>query len=204
MTPEELQHDIEELAKEKNAIPVGEWTEEPDRVDFHAHGFACLLHRNRMGAWCGYVGVAPWHPYHGKGYDDIESDYIGGEFIGGVDVHGGLTYAGACEPPLCHIPAPGEVEELWWFGFDLAHAGDKVPVMLKYERDIPDWPESKYDRMDIYRNVAYARMETTQLARQLRRTRRSLFVTHFVRGWFELKEELASVRADWREQAAAA
>jgi hypothetical protein len=47
----------------------GPWTLEPDRLEFEAHGFPCLLNRAPVtGAWCGYVAVPPGHPLHGVWY----------------------------------------------------------------------------------------------------------------------------------------
>lgn len=95
---------------------------------------------------CGYVGVPIEHRFHGKRYDDSSGLSIS-EFEGipigkrGVldllcmaisgenksaeigilfDVHGGITFAGAGAKgyPL------EEKNDLWWFGFDCAHAGD--------------------------------------------------------------------------------
>jgi hypothetical protein len=65
----------------------GKWDNEPDKIQWQDEvtGFPCLIVRGPHGALCGYVGVAPGHPLHGKEYDDAE-----------VDVHGGLTFAHGC------------------------------------------------------------------------------------------------------------
>lgn len=98
--------------------PSGPWDDEPeDRVDFTHCGFACLLHRNHMGSWCGYVGLPPEHPDFGKDYDDIE-----------VEVHGGLTYADRCGQYI----GLGVGDERWWVGFDTSHFRDIVPGMLAF------------------------------------------------------------------------
>ncbi len=125
----------------------GPWNREPDRVDFQHAGLACLLHRNTFGAWCGYVGVPPGHPWHGKSYDDVD-----------VRVHGGLTYANGCAEHLCHVPAPGEPDALHWFGFDCNHAFDYAPG-LGLEGIRRDG--------QVYRDVNWVRRETEQLAEQL-------------------------------------
>lgn len=60
---------------------------------------------------------------------------------------------------ICHIPAPGEPDDVWWFGFDCAHSGDVSPGMSReYRMNIPG---------DTYRNVAYVREECRSLAEQL-------------------------------------
>lgn len=73
-------------------------------------GFACLIRRTNIGIWCGYVAVPPGHPWHGKHYDAVDAD-----------VHGGLTYAEPCSGEICHVPQPGESDDVWWLGFDCGH-----------------------------------------------------------------------------------
>lgn len=127
----------------------GPWQTEPDRIEWRtAAGLPALMVRQpNHGAWCGYVAVAPGHPAHGKSYDDVA-----------VDVHGGLTYADACSGSVCHVPAPGEPDDVWWLGFDCVHGGDLAPgnvglrLILGY---------------GIYRDVDYVQAECESLARQL-------------------------------------
>ena len=116
------------------------WLKEPDRVLFKYEGFPCLLNRAPTGAWCGYVGVPPGHPAHGKDYGDVE-----------VHVHGGLTYSDSCQEdgPICHVPEPGEPDDVWWLGFDCAHYNDFAPKHDDPESEMnrhmaslyPDWLE---------------------------------------------------------------
>lgn len=65
----------------------GAWDQEPDKIQWQdeATGLPCLIVRGPSGALCGYVGVAPDHPWHGKDYDSCE-----------VEVHWGLTFAHGC------------------------------------------------------------------------------------------------------------
>lgn len=93
---------------DRSIWPAGEWDNEPfDKVQWvdDATGLACLANRHaRNGNWCGYVGVGPDHPWHGKGYNDVSTE----ENEYGPNVHGGLTYADECEKgtsPLgiCHM-----------------------------------------------------------------------------------------------------
>ena len=54
--------------------PAGPWEKEPfDYVWWQQDGYDCLLTRNRMGAWCGYVGVGPEHPWFQVGYSSCRS-----------------------------------------------------------------------------------------------------------------------------------
>lgn len=152
---------------DKSAWGEGAWTGEPDKVQWvdEATDLDCLVVRNRMGAWCGYVGVPPGHPAHGVPYDDVN-----------VDVHGGLTFADRCNDDaregygICHVPAEGRPADVWWLGFDCNHAGDLAPLTLKYAADLPHMKD------DVYRDLGYAKRETARLAEQLagiatRRTR---------------------------------
>jgi hypothetical protein len=135
----------------------GPWDLEIDRVEFEAHGFPCLLNRNHFGAWCGYCAVPPGHPWHGKGYQEIDSE---------VSVHGGLTYADACHGNICHVPKPGEPDNVWWFGFDCNHGGDRAPGMEKFH-------QSGFYRYEVYCDLAYARQQTENLARQAKEAMQS-------------------------------
>ena len=124
----------------------GPWQDEPDRVEWRFEGFACLMVRQPdQGHWCGYVGLPPGHPWHGKDPDDAQ-------------VHGGITYGSPCEGVVCHVPQPGEPDEVWWLGFDCAHSGDLSPgSMQRY-----GWPPMS----GTYKDRAYVEREVEQLARQ--------------------------------------
>ena len=107
---------------DKSAWGDGPWQSEPDRVEFEHADFVCVMKRHEhLGHWCGYVGVAPGHPWHGKSYDDVV----------GIDVHGNCTYGETCdgnqERGVCHVPKPGTPDHLWWIGFDFAHGYDLSP-----------------------------------------------------------------------------
>lgn len=128
---------------------AGPWHDEPDKAHWvdEATGLDCLIVRNHLGALCGYVGVPPAHPWHGKDYDDVY-----------VDVHGGLTYADRCqedeEHGICHLPEPGRPDDVWWLGFDCAHSGDLVPGV------------GRVSPYETYRDLNYVRDEVAGLARQ--------------------------------------
>jgi hypothetical protein len=94
---------------------------------------------------CGYVGIRGSNALHGKAYGhELPKEYrdrLEGQAIGkrgiipifcmgtkeGVpldvwfDVHGGLTYANSGK----EYPVEND-GDLWWFGFDCAHSGDKT------------------------------------------------------------------------------
>lgn len=128
----------------------GPWKNEPNRAEWEHAGLPCIAHRGGAGAWCGYVGVPPGHPFHGKGYEEIESQ---------IGAHGGLTYAEKCAGHICHVAKPGEPDDVWWFGFDCAHAGDLMPSPCR--RDL----FSHYE--EHYWTLAEVQEETNRLAEQL-------------------------------------
>jgi hypothetical protein len=145
----------ESFTPDRTGWPAGPWDNEGDREDWvdEATGTACFIQRNHLGSWCGYASVKPGHPDYGKGYEDVE-----------VEVHGGLTYAAACRGHLCHVPQPGEPDNVWWFGFDCGHAFDQQPAMEAYNAKLGLPPLSV---RSTYREAAYAKAETTKLAAQL-------------------------------------
>jgi hypothetical protein len=129
----------------------GPWRGEPDRVEFEHEGFPCLLRRSEMGNWCGYVAVPPGHPAHGVSFQTLD-----------LGVHGGLSYSAKCFADICHVPKPGESDDVWWLGFDCAHGHDFIPrIHLVFEHDPAPLGVA-------YRTVDYVRGEVEDLARQLR------------------------------------
>lgn len=154
--------------------PSGPWDGEPDKAQWQdeATGLPCLAVRHsRSGHWCGYVGVTEGHPFHGKHYDNCslpESDDRDSTYI---DVHGGLTFSNSCQPGeteatgVCHTPAPGEPDHVWWLGFDCAHSGDHGPQDAVYEIERP---ESYWQRDGEYRDLSYVKSECRKLAAQIK------------------------------------
>lgn len=143
---------------EKNSILLkeagdGPWQGEPNRVEWEHAGLPCIAHRGPVGSWCGYVGLSPGHPLHGKTYNTVH------EMLPHLSVHGGLTYSETCSGCICHVPKPGEPDDLWWLGFDCAHAWDYCPrtASLGYA--------PRYD--EHYWTLAEVQEETNRLAEQL-------------------------------------
>lgn len=146
---------------DKSAWPRGPWDNEPDKMQWQdeATGLPCLIVRGPSGALCGYVGVPEGHKWHGQDYDNCEPC---------PDVHGGLTFASACyhsDDPgqhVCHIPAPGEPDDVWWLGFDCAHIWDRSGMAWEAETG-----RSIAGSQDVYRDVAYVQREVAKLAVQV-------------------------------------
>jgi hypothetical protein len=139
----------------------GPWDAEDDRYEWRHAGFPCLAVRGPMGAWCGYVGVPPGHPWHGQKYDKVELE-------GDVEVHGGLTYGSGCSELICHEPEPGEPHDVWWLGFDCAHCSDIAPefhallTRIGREKSIAILE----DEVSFYRTLEYVTEEVNKLAVQ--------------------------------------
>ena len=141
--------------------PRGEWDSEPDKKQWldPISGLPCMIKRNRMGVWCGYVGLSEGHKYHGEEYHDID-----------VDVHGGLTYSDFCQDEsdpahsICHVAPGGPV---WWLGFDCGHSSDYAPN--EFQPSAFEGLFGAYHGLDggRYRNQAYAEAEVLRLAGQL-------------------------------------
>lgn len=141
---------------DKTRWGAGPWNDEPDKLQWvdEATGLDCLIVRNRLGALCGYVGVPSEHPYYVP-----------------CDVHGSLTYANTCQEgpedeAVRHVPAAGRPSDVYWFGFDCAHAFDLAPGMRALV-NYPAAPCGSDGEFETYRTVDYVRGECANLARQL-------------------------------------
>lgn len=154
---------------DRSKWPSGPWDNEPDKLVWKTKtGLPGMLLRNGVGALCGYVAVPSEHKLHGIGYSKrIPSDEVGPpeEYSdyssspeGKLKVHGGVTFSDSCGGSICHVPEPGEPDDVWWFGFDCAHLGDDYPRNYA--------GSSRYEQ---YRDVAYVQAEVEQLAKQLAR-----------------------------------
>lgn len=156
----------------------GPWDNEPDRIEFTSRvgGLPCLMRRTQMGAWCGYVAVTRDHPCYGKGMSDLQF----------LEAHGGITYGHGCTGEICHVPKEGESDDVWWIGFDCAHAWDLIPWMVA-QRKKDDWPTSNDELSTVvlvsgyrlgsfipqeeYRDAEYVREQCEELAAQLEQLR---------------------------------
>lgn len=148
----------------------GPWRDEPDKAQWidTVTDLDCLAVRNHVGAWCGYVGVQPGHKWHGVNYFDIKFP---------LTVHGGLTFSNFCAEGegteegrfICHIPAPGRPDNVWWLGFDCAHPMDLRPRDEEIEKELGLPPlAGLYGRPPVYRDFKYVQSECAGLALQIR------------------------------------
>ena len=137
----------------------GPWRSEAGKIAWtdEATGLGCIILRGRAGALAGYVGVPSGHPLAGFEADAIASST-------GIGVHGGLTYARACdergpeETRVCHVRA-SDAPDHWWFGFACNLTSDFVPTR--------DKADDERSGSKTYRTEGYVFEECTRLAAQL-------------------------------------
>lgn len=89
----------------------------------------------------------------------IDADKAAKNIIGldmAINVHCGLTYSSN----NLHNIEDNLLGELWWFGFDTAHAGDIRPIQTEVDRKYPH-------EGDTYKDLAFVQEETKSLAKQL-------------------------------------
>lgn len=140
---------------DKTSWARGEWDNELDKKQWldPISGLPCMIKRNHMGVWCGYVGLSESHLDYGRDYADVDAD-----------VHGGLTYADFCQDEsdpahsICHVTDDGK--PVWWLGFDCGHSFDLTPRMLR-----DGFPAHSFE---TYRNQAYVEAQVLKLALQLK------------------------------------
>lgn len=145
---------------DKSTWGDGPWQAEPDHVDWRdtETNYPCIAHRNEAGAWCGYVGLPPGHPARsGNNYDNVDNE---------VEVHGGITYGAKCFGVICHVPEPGESDDVFWYGFDCNHYLDRAPGSEAFFRKIGH--QRRADDPAVYRDLAYVQAECGKLARQFK------------------------------------
>lgn len=135
----------------------GPWQDEPDELAFSYGDIGCRIVRNpHFGSLNGYVSVPPSHPWYGRSYDEIDAH-----------AHGGLTYAEKLFPDWQNGGTYAtKTDELWWIGFDCAHAWDAQPGLVAWERSQGFSPFPGVGRPDQYRDLEYVKNEVENLARQ--------------------------------------
>ena len=160
--------------------------------DFEYNGYRCVTTFGYLGHRCGYVGVPEGHPLYGKNYGDY-TDYSLDDLEGNAcdkmgafplfmaalapkekvrlellfNVHGSLTYSSKGEYPV--------ESDLWWLGFDCAHAGDgrDLDKLQELWGDDPSIQtvielEKRYPISDdVIRDLEYVQQECRNLVDQI-------------------------------------
>jgi len=145
----------------KKDFPTGEWSAEPDFVQWSAYGLQCLAIRDmKLGSWRGFVGLEKSH----KGYSQSHAELLESGWMPNLEVHGTLTFAGKL---------PAKYKELnkstWWVGFECSHGTDYLPL-VKVDQSSPFYTSLRSQQ--VYKNIHFVRKQTNQLAKQLLRINR--------------------------------
>jgi len=152
---------------ERHPSEPGPWSHEADKVAWRDRktGLDCIVRREATGHLGGYVGVGESHPLFGWQADAIPAALE-------IEVHGGVTYAEACDetgPPeisICHVDhdAPAGEASMWWFGFEANQPYDLVPSRM---RDGAAASALVHGVQPEYRGQSYMYGQILDVARQL-------------------------------------
>lgn len=161
--------------RDRSRYGKGPWDNEPDKKQWldPKTKLPCLIVRNHSGALCGYVGVSKDHRCFGKHYDEVSDDID-------ANVHGGLTFSDKChtgsEALICHTVEEGEDGNVWWLGFDCAHAFDLMPIQRFLDKLVGQSKKDYFKELqrddlfipDTYKDIAYVTQQCQSLAKQLK------------------------------------
>lgn len=112
----------------------GAWDHEDDFEEITASDLTCVLQRDRLGHWCGYVALPDKHPWAKKTAESIKTSVYGGvKTVGTLDGYDGTFVGFACAEP-----------------------GDLQPTMMKWKRETLI--------SGIYRDFEFAKAEVEKLA----------------------------------------
>jgi hypothetical protein len=149
------------MMRESKGWGDGPWQQEPDYITFDHSGRTCIMHRNQLGGWCGYVSVAPGHPYYGMQPASMFAAermlYV--PYVNQFPRTRHINYASKCNGHVCHTPKPGEPDDVWWFGFDCIGSDDIVPAfMLMYSQRM------LLNERAVYRDEEWVRQQLKDMA----------------------------------------
>lgn len=163
--------------------------------EFEHAGYKCVVIFGSIGHRCGYVGIPKNHPLYGKDYSDyleIKKADVGDREVSGIfpllgacldedericieayfQCHGGITFSDGGVNSDYPINS-----DLWWFGFDCGHAGDKPDFEYAIEKFPKHINELRIRKQidDLYpieggivRTEEYVADECKKLAEQLK------------------------------------
>lgn len=158
----------------------GIWMDEPDEVEWDSEEWRmpCLVLRApELGVLCGYVGVAPAHPWHGLHWGQLDRlDELSGHRISWSAPRDHLRVT-RTDPTVAHH---------WYLGFHTAHAFDLQPAIRQTVRTsgLPLGPvlEAHYAEPiliasvhgtpileDTYKDFVWVRGRVEELAEQARK-----------------------------------
>lgn len=166
------------MAKAAGWAP-GPWHDEPDKLEFKAHGMHCMIARANAGHLCGYVAVTTGHPLHphskrGKFAHRILVDALKQRMAElrdkrsteAIMVRCLVKYSKISVVPDENLPSHEGInycfmdrKQRYWFGFDCGHLGDVCPRDV--DSQFPPQPT------DVYRDIVYVKRVCKKLACKL-------------------------------------
>jgi hypothetical protein len=156
------------------------WDTEGDADTFGASGLRCILKRNHIGVWAGYVAIPHDHPLYGQRREVVlvTQDATAPANVL-LTVHGGVRFTGMLpDDTVDDVRAEGEPwrpvpprQPPWYIGFDCGHQTDYKPAdpmtLEAYRSMDPEQAEALFRTPADYRDINYARAETMKLAAQV-------------------------------------
>lgn len=142
--------------------PNDPWLQEENRYQFYYRGYPCLILRNHMGAFCGYVGITEKNRFYGIPMEKLS-----------FSVHGGITFAGYGDDAsygghhFCRPSKDKDGNQLYWIGFDCAHKYDYCPAVAHQLKEAGVEPSLYLPKDKTYRTVNYVIGELQFLVDQI-------------------------------------
>lgn len=158
-------------------------------------GYECIVIMTDRGHRCGYVGIPKTHPLYGVDYsqktevlrcfkekietEDVEfgnrgiiplllhswsdekDNFMAPDIV--FNVHGGITFSGEGRAGF-----PLMMKNVWWYGFDCAHAGDAPDLDRIKDPSLREIMERHPIESDVIRTLEYCIEECERLADQLK------------------------------------
>lgn len=172
------------LNPERRPTGNGPWDDEADKIAWvdAETGLGCIMLRQENGTLSGYVGVGPDHPLFGYAVDALLIDFA-------TCIHGGITYARACEVnrfarkahgkpraeryTVCHVTRVRMVQDYRTVQTTEDEFTHEDLWWLGFDTDhpgdlVPKGREVDRRRGDVYRDQAFVYAHCIELARRLK------------------------------------
>ena len=137
----------------------GPWQDEPDQKNFIYKNYDCIILRNVMGVFCGYVRIPK------------NSKFLSEDMYMGLNVHGGITFAGE------------NTDGDFFIGFDCGHYNDLCPVNVAMKSLYSDELNAKLEKLKlsvgdplrfkpVYRDLQFVENEIMNMVDQMSKVRK--------------------------------
>jgi hypothetical protein len=172
------------LNPERRPTGSGPWDDEADKIAWvdAETGLGCIMLRQENGTLSGYVSIGPDHPLFGYAVDALPIDFA-------TCIHGGITYARACEVnrfarkahgkpraeryTVCHVTRVRMVQDYRTVQTTEDEFAHEDLWWLGFDTDhpgdfVPKGREVDRRRGDVYRDQAFVYAHCIELARRLK------------------------------------